>query len=175
MNPGIVIIITICLMLIGLYIFKTILWNGSRPQFSSNGIGIRYLRGCTAWTDLDCVTGKIRDEISNSYSSRIIWMNDIILEIVPFYGARITPTTVVSEANKIAGSIDIERKFPWSKKYYVAVVLQRKEYDTADKSAVAHEIVKHIFPLKMWDDLNNNHSIELLNTIVDTKIENACH
>ncbi len=119
---GIIVFILIFLSLIGVYITRTIIWNKSRPFFYIHGVGIRYtFSSQDYWPDLECLILKIKNEIAKHYfldtKGNISihepkWMEDIIIEIIPANGIRTTPTTIVSEATKIAGSIDFERKFP---------------------------------------------------------------
>lgn len=60
--------------------------------------------------------------------------------------------------------------FFWSKKYSVAVVLQRKKYNHAGKSAIAHEIIRHLLPIARGEGANADEKRQDLK-MLSTKVE----
>lgn len=152
-------------VIVGVFIYKHYMWNVTRPKFNVGALNVRCRDPKLAsWDGLERVGVAMRNVLVNEYGSKLgtafvdSFISHLIIEIVGANDQRVTPTTVVSEQSRIAGSIDIERKWPWSDKHYVAVVLRRAVYDTADKAAIIHECIKHNLPLYMGDGDNRDHS-----------------
>lgn len=173
---GIVILVLNVLIVAGVVTYFVMKWKSSRPKKTIRDVGVRFLKGSDdPWTGMECTISKLYDIIGAAYGDDFAkqFMSRIIIEVVPHDGSRRTPTTVVSEASKIAGSIDSEKKFPWSKPYHVAVVLQRKDYTTTGRSAIAHEIIKHILPIYRNEGTNADHSRKDLDAL-SNEVDVAC-
>jgi hypothetical protein len=69
--------------------------------------------------------------------------------------------------------MNTERFLPMTKKFLVAVILQRKVYLTVRMSALTHEVIKHIMPFDRDEGLNENHSRIDLNEMT-ARIESSC-
>lgn len=156
---GILIVITNILVIVGGLLYKHFEWKKNAPKIYVGNMGVKYTQGSTEWEGMDKVVSILNSKLSSKYGEKFATelLNRTWIEVVGPQGARMTPTTTVSEANRIAGSIDSTRKFPWSTKYWIAVVLQRPEYKTANDGAIFHEIDKHIVCFERGQGLNNDH------------------
>lgn len=166
MHVGTLIILLSMLLITVSLVHVHVKWLKSRPKEYIGKTGIRYLDGTRKWSDIDVVLQEIQAEISlwyDGYADDIF--SQLIIEIVPFSAERRTYSTVVSTKNKVLGSIDIEREFFWSKKFYVAVCLQVS--DTAARSALAHEILQHIVPLYIEGDVNASHKSKFFDKMTE--------
>lgn len=173
--PTIIIALMISSIALGLTL-RAIEWKKTRPKNHIMGVGIRYLSGANEnWSGMECVITHMHSEITTKYGKA--YADDVfsrlIVEVVPFDGSRTTATTVVSEQNRIAGSMNTERFLPMTKKFLVAVILQRKVYLTVRMSALTHEVIKHIMPFDRDEGLNENHSRIDLNEMT-ARIESSC-
>lgn len=172
---GIIIAAVNVIIFTGAFIIAHLKWLNSRPKQTIKGVGIRYNEGTHEWPKMDCVIDHVHDVIAAKYGADFAekFLSTIIVEVVAKDASRGTPTTIVSEETKIAGSIDYEREFPWSTNYGVAVILQRDVYATAGQSAAAHEIIKHLLPSYRGEGVNADHSRQDLNEMSDS-CDNAC-
>jgi hypothetical protein len=173
---GIVIATINILIILSVIIYIRISWIRSRPKQYFRKVGIRYLKGSKPdWSGMQCVIEQLYEKIGAIYGNDFAeeFLSQVIIEVVPATGSRRTPTTIVSDANRIAGSIASERQFFWSKRYMVAVVLQRPKYVNASQGAISHEIVKHLLPLYRGEGVNANHERIDLNAL-NLAVELAC-
>lgn len=166
MEIGIAIAVANVLIIVGALVWKHLSWKKNFPTLVQN-MGVRYTQGAVEWTGMDKVISLLNSKLTAKYGAEFTakLLSHTWIEVVGPQGSRTTPTTVVSEAARIAGSIDVTREYPWSAKYYIAVVLQRKEYVTADDGAIFHEIVKHIVPFVKGQGVNADHSMPEYNAL----------
>ncbi len=170
---GIIIIALTLLICLSFLIIKHILWLKQRPSEYVQGVGIRYnTNALKPWQGLQELLTAIKEEITKVYGQKFTeeFMKTLIVEIVPYDGKRICPSTTVSAETSIDGSIDQEQNFFWSKKYGVAVVLQRKKYNHAGKSAIAHEMIRHLLPIAQGEGANADEKRQDLK-MLSTKVE----
>lgn len=173
--PIIIIALIISSITLGL-VLKTIEWKRARPKKYVMGVGVRYLSGANeSWSGMECVITHMHEEITAKYGKAYAddLFSRLIVEIVPFDGSKTTATTTVSEQNRIAGSMNTERFLPITKKFFVAVILQRKVYLTVRMSALTHEVIKHIMPFDRNEGLNENHTRIDLNEMT-ARVESSC-
>lgn len=173
--PIIIIALIIFSIALGLAL-KAREWKQTRPKNYIMGVGVRYLTGANEnWSGMECVITHMHEEITAKYGKTYAddLFSRLIVEVVPFDGSKTTATTTVSEQNRIAGSMNTERFLPITKKFLVAVILQRKVYLTVRMSALTHEVIKHIMPFDKNEGLNENHSRIDLNDMT-ARIESSC-
>lgn len=162
MIAGVIVTIINILIVASIFVFMHVLWKSKRPTAYHRGVGIRCNGNAAIWPDTYSVIDSITAVLESTYGKQETdkLLTRLIIEIVPGHSRRMTPFACVSEATRIAGSVDTEKKYPWSTKHYVAVVLQRKKYVLASQSAIAHEIMLHILPFHLKKGWNASHSSE---------------
>lgn len=179
MAIGIIILITNILIVIGALVWRIVTWKRSRPTVYVRDVGVRYDKGSISpLPHLECIINGLYDRIGAKYGQAYAkqFLSGVIVEIVPANGVRVCPTAVVSQASRIAGSIDSEAfmPLPFFRRYQVAVVLQTPIFKSADTMAISHEIVKHILPMTRGEGVNADHSRQDLNVMSDGN-DDACH
>lgn len=111
---GIIIIALTLLICLSFLIIKHILWLKQRPSEYIQEVGIRYnTNALKPWQGLQELLTAIKEEISKVYGQKFTeeFMKTLIVEIVPYDGKRICPSTTVSAETSIDGSIDQEQNF----------------------------------------------------------------
>lgn len=161
---GICIAVVNVIVVVGAYIYKTLEWKKTVPKIYVGNMGVKYVQGGKEWEGMEKVVKLLNSKLASKYGEEFAKkvLDHTWIEVVGPEGVRHTATTIVSEANKIAGSIDSVKKFPfpWCQKYDIAVVLQRDAYKTADDGAIFHEIVKHIVPIARGQGANADHKMK---------------
>lgn len=173
---GITIAVLNVLILVGVVVWRAVSWKLSRPKQLIRGVGVRYLKGASpGWQGMECVIDQLYIHLGAARGLKLTdeFLSRVIIEVVAADATRRTPTTIVSKATRIAGSVDTERQWPWSERSLVAVVLQDERYETVSKSAAAHEIIKHLLPYHLGEGWNADHSRADLNALSQA-VERAC-
>ena len=164
---GIITILLTIVSVTSVLLYRYFTWKKEVPTVYIDGIGIKYVQGATEWPGLERTISVLRKTLNAKYGELFTstFLDGIWIEIVGPDGVRITRSTIVSEFNKIVGSIDFSQLFPWTREYRCAIVLKRDRYKTADQGAIFHEIVKHLLPLYRKQGLNFDHSLKEYNDL----------
>jgi hypothetical protein len=172
---GISIVVLNIVLVVSAIIWNEVRWARSRPKEFIRGVGIRYGDGARAWKGMECLINSIHGQITAIYDQQFAdtFMSNIIIDVVGPDGSQKSRTTIVSEANKIAGSIDHEQKYPWSRQKLIAIVLQRRQYTHAYMGATTHEIIKHLLPIYRGEGHNTDHARKDLDALA-AAIDRSC-
>ncbi len=162
MIPGIIIASLALICFVGAFVLMELQWKKNLPTEYYRGVGIKYVQGATKIDGvkkaIDCLYAKLTSKYNGTFAQNFI--EKLWIEIVGENGSRQTFSCIVSQKTGIVGSIDFTRKYFFTKKYSIAVILQLPEYKTLNSSSFYHEVAEHLLPYELGIGYNEGHSIK---------------